>query len=134
MQITEAINCTTQLEKESNISDLNDHQLSVSEQNRNHYSIVTLPTTVLYLESNAEQLNNINVAVTENINPVPQSMIALIDDEEEKGMSIKQLFLLKQQLTQHVQLITQHYILCANEKSYKVLRRKLKNMLVNSNL
>lgn len=129
------VNYAIQLEKESNPSDHNNRNLSISEQINNHCPIVTLPITVMYTEPNDEQINNNdNNLVTEKTNIVPQSIIDPNNTEEEIGMTIKQLFLLKQQFTQHVQMITQFYILCTNGKLYKTLRHKLKNMLVNSNL
>ncbi|XP_025419428.1 uncharacterized protein LOC112689793 [Sipha flava] len=93
LQMTEVVNYSTQLGEEPNLSDLNNHQMSIS---------------------------------AEKTNLVPQNIIVC---DKKKGMSTEQLFLLKQQLAQHVQLITQHYILCTKEKSYKILCRKLKNML-----
>lgn len=46
------------------------------------------------------------------------------------GMSPKQIILFKQQLTQHVQLLTQNYILCTMTANLKKNCPKLINLLV----
>jgi len=46
-------------------------------------------------------------------------------------MTQKQIILYKQQLTQHVQLITQNYLLSTMSKKYQNNCRKFKSMLVS---
>lgn len=46
-------------------------------------------------------------------------------------MTQKQIILFKQQLTQHVQLITQNYLLCTMSKKFQNNCRKYKIMLVS---
>lgn len=46
------------------------------------------------------------------------------------GMTPKQIILLKHQLTQYVQIVTQSYVLCTMIKIFFMYRRKLKALLV----
>lgn len=46
-------------------------------------------------------------------------------------MTNKQIILFKQQLTQHVQIATQNYMLCPMAKKFQIYRRKLKTFLAS---
>lgn len=54
------------------------------------------------------------------------------NDSKTIGMSTKQIILFKLQLTQHVQLTTQNYLLCTIDKQFQKNKRKFKHMLVGN--
>ncbi|CAI6371506.1 unnamed protein product [Macrosiphum euphorbiae] len=79
-----------------------------------------LPTFKENVQLGIEQHNNSNEDVSVITNIVPQCA---------NIMTQKQIILFKLQLTQHVQLITQNYLLCTMSKKFKINCRKYKTML-----
>ena len=81
-----------------------------------------LPTFKENVQLGIEQHNNSNEDVSVITNIVPRCV---------NIMTQKQIILFKLQLTQHVQLITQNYLLCTMSKKFQMNCRKYKIMLVS---
>lgn len=105
------------------------YQQSINETEKSNY-VLHFTTPILNSDTNSEQPcgdvnNELNSAKSSDSQRV-------INTVQENIMTKKQIILLKQQLTQHVQLMTQAYMLCPKAKKFQLFRRKLKNFLVNS--
>lgn len=114
---TKVININKQLEKHIN-EQIIDNQLEKSKIN---FPMSSMPE--VNLQSHTEQCENYSCDNNIKIKS---------DDCKTYGMSIKQIILFKQQLTQHVQLTTQNYLLCTIDKQFQKNKRKFKHMLVGS--
>jgi len=97
------------------ITNTNNLQQNFNEQIRNSVMIPVL--NVQQFEKNT----------TELLKPLSQNNTTSV---QTNGMSSKQIILLKQQLTQHIQLITQSFLLCSMTIKFKSHCRHLKNIMV----
>lgn len=108
-------------------------QPSIIEQNVNtqpkiNKNDIFLPTSKQNILSKNEQLeDNICDRIIENPNLISPCKIVT---SQEFGMIPTQIVLFKHQLTQHIQLITQSYLLCTMANKLMCHCPKLKNMLV----
>jgi len=119
----------TQIDKQFNVSEFNNSLLSINEQLEKHnYIHPSLPTFNENVQLGIEQHNNSNEDVSVITNIVPQYVNI---SNQVNIMTQKQIILFKQQLTQHVQLITQNYMLCTMSKKFQNNCRKYKIMLVS---
>lgn len=75
---------------------------------------------------NVSEFNNSLLSINENLEKLPQYVNI---NNQVNIMTQKQIILFKQQLTQHVQLITQNYLLCTMSKKFQNNCRKYKIML-----
>jgi len=115
----------TQLDKQFNVSE-NNSLLSINEKRSCIHP--ALPTFKENGQLGIDQHNNSNEDVSVIINMVPQYVNI---SNQVNIMTQKQIILFKQQLTQHVQLITQNYLLCTMSKKFQINCRKYKVMLVS---
>jgi len=116
----------TQIDKQFNVSELNNSLLNINEHLEKRSCILPLPTVKENSQLGIEQHNtNEDISVITNI--VPQ----IVNISQVNIMTQKQIILFKQQLTQHVQLITQNYLLSSMSKKYQNNCRKFKAMLVS---
>ncbi|XP_060847598.1 uncharacterized protein LOC132927152 [Rhopalosiphum padi] len=114
----------TQIDKQFNVSELNNSLLNINEHLEKRSCILPLPTVKENSQLGIEQHNtNEDISVITNI--VPQ----IVNISQVNIMTQKQIILFKQQLTQHVQLITQNYLLSSMSKKYQNNCRKFKAML-----
>lgn len=105
------------------------YQQSVNETEKSNF-VLHFTTPILNSDANTEQHSG---DVNNELNSVNSSDSQLvIDTVQENIMTMKQIILLKHQLTQHVQLVTQSYMLCPKAKNFQMYRRKFKAFLVNS--
>lgn len=98
-------------------SPLNAHQTIVNEQ------LVNSKFVVYNLPSNIQSTKK----VTKPTDSDSQNTTVC---SQTSGMSSKQTILLKQQLTQHVQLLIQSYLLCSMTRRFKMYCPKIISMLV----
>lgn len=110
-----------QKNKKFSVSEFNKSLLSINEYPEKHSCIVPLPTFKKNFQLGIGQHNNSNEDVSQDVNIKSQV----------NTMTQKQIILFKQQLTQHVQLITQNYLLCTLSKKFHNNFRKYKIMLVS---
>ncbi|CAI6356623.1 unnamed protein product [Macrosiphum euphorbiae] len=119
--------CNTQIDKQFNVSEFNNSLLSINEHLEKRSCIhPPLPTFKENVQLGIEQHNNSNEDVSVITNIVPQYVYT---SNQVNIMTQKQIILFKQQLTQHVQLITQSYLLCTMSKKFQINCRKYKIML-----
>lgn len=106
-----------QITEIDNSSQIPDIQLSV------HHSIVNeqLENSNYVIFNSASKMQSTNNSTTETTNLCSQN----------NAMLPKQTILLKQQLTQHTQLLTQSYLLCSMTQKFKNYCQKLKTMVVS---
>ncbi|CAI6353935.1 unnamed protein product [Macrosiphum euphorbiae] len=117
----------TQIDKQFNVSEFNNSILSLNEHLEKRGCIhPSLPTFKENVQLDIEQHNNSNEDVSVITNIVPQYVNI---SNKVNIMTQKQIILFKQQLTQHVQLITQNYLLCTMSKKFQMNCRKYKIML-----
>ncbi|XP_015373341.1 PREDICTED: MATH and LRR domain-containing protein PFE0570w-like isoform X2 [Diuraphis noxia] len=109
----------THKDKKFSVSEFNKSLLKINEHLEKSSSILPLPTFKENFQLGIEQYNNSNKDVSQDVNIKSQVNI----------MTQKQIILFKQQLTQHVQLITQNYLLCTLSKKFQNNCRKYKIML-----
>lgn len=103
---------------------------SINDQLKINYNIVPSLSPIQSIQQKYQNKKNaIYDRIVEKTNLVPKATAV---NSEECGMSSKQIILLKQQLNQHTQLITQNYLLCTMAKKFKLYCRNLKIMLVCS--
>lgn len=111
--------------------------------NSSHFStndlqIVDITNTNNLQQNFTEQLKNSNMipvinvqqyeeSTTEPLKPCSQNNTTCV---QINGMSSKQIILLRQQLAQHTQLITQSFLLCSMTITFKKHCRHLKNIMV----
>ncbi|XP_025191042.1 GON-4-like protein [Melanaphis sacchari] len=114
----------TQIDKQFNVSEFNNSLLSINENLEKRSCILPLPTFKDNFQLGIEQ-NNFNEEMSVITNIVPQ----YVNINQVNIMTQKQIILFKQQLTQHVQLITQNYLLSTMSKKYQNNCRKYKAML-----
>lgn len=116
----------TQTDKQFNVLEFNNSLFSINEQHEKFSSILPLPIFKDNSQLGVEEHNtNEDISVITNI--VPQ----YVNISQANIMTQKQIILYKQQLTQHVQLITQNYLLSSMSKKYQNNCRKFKSMLVS---
>jgi len=119
----------TQIDKQFNVSEFNNSILGINEHLEKRSCIHPhLPTFKENVQLGIEQHNNSNEDVSVITNIVPQYVNI---GSQVNRMTQKQIILFKQQLTQHVQLITQNYLLCTMSKKFLINCRKYKIMLVS---
>lgn len=111
----------TQKDKKFSVTEFNKSLLSINEHLEKRNCILPLPTFKDNFQLGVEQHNNSTEDVSQGVNISRQVNI----------MTQKQIILFKQQLTQHVQLITQNYLLCTLSKKFQNNCRKYKIMLVS---
>lgn len=100
-------------------SQLNAHHTIVNEQLENSKFVV------YNFPSKIQSTRNRNTAET-----IDSDFQSTTDSSQTLGMSSKQTILLKQQLTQHVQLLIQSYLLCSMTRKFKMYCQKILLMLV----
>jgi len=121
-QTTEIASCSIQTKTthQENIVHPN-----IYEQLKNMASIIS---TQKFIQSNNEPCEAFDKKV-ENVGYTTLSDFVI---HQKHGLTSKQLILLKYQLTQHIQLVTQSYLLCTMVDNFKSQIRKLKTMLVRT--
>jgi len=125
----EVARCDTQIDNQFNVSEFNNSLLSINEHLEKSSCIYPpLPTFKENVQLGIEQHNDSNEDVSVITNLVPQYVYI---SNQVNIMTQKQIILFKQQLTQHVQLITQNYLLCTMSKKFQINCRKYKIMLVS---
>lgn len=124
VQMTEVHCNSTQLKKQSNFSSPNVE--SINKQNKKIIS----PVAVLNFKSDVQRSKK----KTSNEITMVTHPGSTTYNQYDLGFTPKQIILLKAQLTKHVQLVTQNYLLCAMSERLKMYRRKFKITLVSSEL
>jgi len=88
------------------------------------------PSTMPVLNDYSNFQQNVENSAKENmelLKPLPHNDSVCIQTH---GLSSKQIILLKEQLTQHIQLITQSYLLCSMSIKFKHYCKRLKKIIV----
>lgn len=115
---------STQFEKQLCISLFNNVQQSISDQKKINDMLPSTSSTTSILNFEPKK-----ITTKKRPYSVPKKKTVPC---EECGMTSKQMILFKQQLTQHIQLITQTYLLSTMDPTFKKNCKRLKHMLVSS--
>lgn len=119
---------STQLEKQLNICLFNNVQQSIPDQiEKINYTLPSTSSTTCVLHFQPKKVTTKESTLIPYSVPNRKTVPC-----EECGITSKQMILFKQQLTQHIQLITQTYLLSTMDPTFKKNCKKLKHMLVSS--
>lgn len=119
-QATEIASCSTQT--------ITTHQENIVHPNI--YEQLKHMAAIRSLKKSVQPNNDPCVAFDKKVEVFGYTTLSDFVIHQEHGLTSKELILLKYQFTQHIQLLTQSYLLCTMVDNFKCQIRKLKTMLV----